>query len=290
MRRLLYLLFFMSTQAFAIDQAVLYKALKGNKEAIFIVAGLLSDNKSDFYSPNKAQEMFLSLAKQGDRRTFSPLATLFADPSIESYAPVRSLFYLSKLEQVSPVRLALYEFLAGKIDTSVLEIIDVNTSDDLYGIVSILKLYPFHNLSPIHLSDVKRHFKHPSVARYEPYVYPAILTPVIGETHLYGINSLADNQSWSYDELTGAYLPLRDSKGVLSILLPMSKGVKRLVVNYFPENFAKIEEYYNSFLVPTKIRNGSVYEAPGVNITVKRTSAYATVTFHYQDLPDLIQY
>ena len=269
----------------AIDHSLIKKALKGDNEAKYQIAIQLVEPKSEFYSPNKAQEMLLSLAKLGDARAFSPLARIFSDPTIENYSPKRSLFYLTKVEGDTSIRKALYDVLAGNASPDSLQNKVINQSSPLLGIVSAMSLYPFTGLSLQEIEQLKLDFKHPSVAPYEPYIYPAILTPYIANTHLYNVDSLSLNENWTYSSAVGRYIPIRDTKGVLSVEIIDGK----LTLFYDTENYQSIADYYSVFLPSNPIRNGFEFDAPGVKLVVSRTYDTASVVFHYKSLRPLIQ-
>jgi hypothetical protein len=289
MRNLIALsLMIVSFLSHSIDNELIERALNGDNNAKYLIAVQLIEPKSEFYSPDKAQEMLLSLAKLGDTRAFSPLARIFADPTIEKYSPKRSLFYLTKVEGDTMTREMLYQVLSGKSPSSSLNNINVRQSSPLKGIISALSLYPFTSLSAAQIDQLKLDLKHPSSGPYEPYIYPAILTPLIGNTHLFKVESLSLNENWTFSSVLNRFVPIRDSKGVLSVDIGEGDG-QTLTLYYDTANYLAIAEYYSNFLESVPIRNGFEFDAPGVKVIVSRTYNTASVVFNYKTLRPLIQ-
>lgn len=288
MYRVWLFLVFVAFQSSAIDHQLVFKALNGDKEAKYQVATMFGDRSSDFYSPIKAHDMFLSMAREGDTRTFYWLATSFANPMNDFYGPSRAQFYLSKVEGEFASQKMLYDVLAGDESLGRLSDMNLSSTDPYLGILNILKHYPFHGLTVQQTDEIKHYFDHPSVADFEPYVYPALITPTIANTPLYGVETLEDNPYWMKTDTFGHYRPLSNSNGVRSVKVKHTLEERSLLLQYASKDFNKIVEYYASFLTATRIRNGRIFKAPGVSIVIKRNIDATHVTFTYEALQPLI--
>lgn len=281
----------LSVQSVSPDPALVKAALRGNNDAIIEVAKQLSVPQSAFFMPDKALEMLLPLAKNGDFRTFSTLAKLFSYPMSTQYAPKRSLFYLKKVDDYSQSEYLWYAFISGEYHISLDDIWGLGSDDYYRPLLNIFKDYPFKSLSPSQIADIKKMSEHPSTTPYQAYIIPVLLTPVLGGVHLYEQSSVQDSAMWHFDEVQELYQPLGDTKGVSFIKYKPSSSSKDNLVLYYPPNRLKsIKDYYSQFLKAIKIRNGATFKAPGLNITVKRDRDYAYVIFEYEVTSPLIQH
>lgn len=243
-----------------IDTDLMARALGGDKTARLTIAKAFNDPRHSMYYPKKAVEMYVKLAREGEQDAFEPLANAFANPSSEFYDPGRAITYLKRLPGVPAGQLLLYEALSYRVPISRVDeelvVRGVGSDDPYFALLGALSHFPFDSALPAQRSALIDAVAKSVAEPYLAYIYPALVLPVAGNTHLLAVAKAAlegtklPELTWYQDAMTQRWFPVTDSQGVKWVKFSVEPDDWRgqrlvgMVIAYPAEALPALQDYY----------------------------------------------